>query len=72
MYDPRPAMEWVLVTDPEPERCGVKRGPRSKTRCELPPDHVVGRGVGQPRWEPFHIGRSPAGHWYSWAPEVVG
>lgn len=72
MSDPKPAMTWVLATGPEPVRCGATRGPRSKTRCELPPDHVVGRDTADPMHWPDHFGRSPAGRWYSWSPEALG
>jgi hypothetical protein len=60
-------MKWELVThDPYPT-CGASRGPRSHTRCELPPDHIVGRDTA-PMHYVCHTGRSPTGRWYSWEP----
>lgn len=66
------ALEWAVVADPTPPaKCGVYRGRRSLVRCELPPDHMVGRLPGTPVHEPWHLGRGRAGRWYSWAPEVA-
>lgn len=52
--------------DPPPQ-CGAKRGPKSKTVCELPLDHIVG-GVAGPYRTRFHEGRDSAGRWHSWGP----
>lgn len=52
--------------EPEP-RCGAKRGPKAKTVCELPPDHILGRGH-VPYRERNHLGRDSAGRWHSWGP----
>ena len=46
--------------------CGTRRGPRSNTCCELPPDHVTGRATGRPVLELYHFGRSLSGRWFSW------
>lgn len=51
----------------ESEKCGAKFNPRSKTRCELPPDHIVGRDH-VPYREHNHTGRDTAGRWRSWSP----
>lgn len=59
-------LRWEFA-EPRPV-CGVMRGPRSTTRCELPPDHMVG-GVHSPRVrEVNHTGRSYTGRWFSWPP----
>lgn len=52
------------------EICGIRRGRRSRTWCELPPDHVTGRAAGQPILELYHLGRSRMGRWYSWGPAM--
>lgn len=44
-----------------PQTCGVRRGPRAKTHCELPPDHKGG-----------HFGRSPSGRWFWWDAAAAG
>jgi hypothetical protein len=44
--------------------CGETRGPRSHTRCELPPDHILNKDFG-------HLGRSPSGKWFSWPLETA-
>jgi hypothetical protein len=58
-------MEWEIA-GPEPEKCGASRGPNSTARCELPPDHVVGRSTVDPLHWPDHFGRSRSGRWFSW------
>jgi hypothetical protein len=45
-----------VLAGPPPPQCDVPRGPRSATRCELPPGHG-----------PHHVGRSPSGRWFSWS-----
>ena len=54
-----------------PSLCGATRGKRSRTRCELPPDHITGRNGPHQMFEVAHFGRSPSGRWYSWLPEVA-
>lgn len=60
-------LRLTLATEPQPEKCGARRGPRSKTTCELPPDHIVGRDH-VPYREFNHTGRDTAGRWRSWSP----
>jgi hypothetical protein len=60
-------LRLTLATEPQPEKCGAKLGPRSKTLCELPPDHIVGRNH-IPYREHNHTGRDTAGRWRSWSP----
>jgi hypothetical protein len=51
---------------PPPAKCGERRSARSLTRCELPPDHMVG-GVHQTAERmDSHYGRDRAGRWQSW------
>lgn len=65
-------VEWVLADPGEVfPACRAPRGKRSQTRCELPPDHMVGRLPGPPVREEYHTGRSRTGRWYSWPPEVA-
>lgn len=60
---------FVLATEPPPQRCGARRGPKSKTLCELPPDHIVGRNH-RPHHEINHTGRDTNGRWQSWSPHA--
>ena len=57
-----------VSTEPDPPTCGAQRAARSPLRCELPPDHVVGRDH-EPVEESYHYGRGPSGRWYSWPRE---
>jgi hypothetical protein len=57
-------IKWIIVENPPPT-CGARRGPRSHTYCELPPDHIVGR-MYKPEELPYHTGRSRTGKWFSW------
>lgn len=56
-----------LVSIEEPVKCEAKRGRKSRTTCELPPDHIVGRDA-TPHYEVKHFGRDSAGRWQSWSP----
>jgi hypothetical protein len=49
------------IAPPLPPKCGAKRGPRSKTYCELWPGHEHDENP----WA-MHIGRSPSGKWFTW------
>ena len=62
-------LEWEPYVSPP--TCGARRGGRrSRTFCELPPDHVTGRATDTVILEYNHIGRTPSGRWYSWAPKT--
>lgn len=51
----RDGLAFKVDTDPPPPECGVARGERSRTFCELRPGHGGD-----------HFGRSRSGRWYSW------
>jgi hypothetical protein len=55
-------LRFELVTEPLPPKCGVRRGKKSQTLCELPSEH-------KDKW---HLGRSPSGRWFQWEEEVDG
>jgi hypothetical protein len=62
---------WVQIDphDPSLHTCGARRGPRGKTRCELPPDHIVAGN-----WTPalLHTGRNRNGAWLTWTDAYHG
>lgn len=50
--------------------CGKARSISGKVRCELPPDHLIGRNV-VPMLEDWHTGRDALGRWQSWPPTAT-
>jgi len=57
-----------LVSDPA-AACGSTRGKRGRVRCELPPDHVLGRNAA-PFTVDWHTGRGRDGRWITWKAEA--
>jgi hypothetical protein len=62
-----PDLQFVLA-EPEP-RCDQSRAKSGKVRCELPPDHILGRNVA-PFTVAWHTGRGRDGRWITWKVEV--